>query len=85
MNIVSILQTGIETDDDKNIYNNNSNDEASCKQAIHFLICDSCHWCASSIRFNATLNCPSCDDSEVEWIPIGAHGNHNLIDLNARY
>lgn len=86
MDIVSILQTRIETDDDKNSYDNKSTYEASCKQAIHFLICDSCHWCASSIRFNAPLNCPSCNDSEVEWISISDRRNPKFDhDLNARY
>ena len=73
MDIVSILQTSIEIDQDKNGYNNNNNDgtyENSCEQGIYFLICDSCHWCASCFRLNGPLRCPSCDDSKVERIPI---------------
>jgi rubrerythrin len=87
VDIVSILQTGIEIEDDKNRYNSNDNDsayETSCKeQAIYFLICDSCHWCASCISVNAPLRCPSCDDSKVEWIPI-TNGEIHRFDYDRK-
>lgn len=87
MDIVSILQTGIEIEDDKNRYNGNDNDSAyenSCKQqAIYFLICDSCHWCASCIGLNAPLRCPSCNDGTIEWIPIDDVKSHKFdLDPN---
>ena len=73
MDIVSIIQTGVEIYQDKNEYNNNNKDSTydnSCNQAIYFLICDSCYWCASCIRLNGLLRCPSCDVRKVERIPI---------------
>ena len=84
MDIVSILQTRIEIDQDRNRYNyNNNNDstyENSCKQAIFFLICGSCHWCASCIGLNAPLRCPSCDNCKIERIPI-ADGEIQRFDV----
>ena len=83
MDIVSILGTRIEIDQDRNRYNHNNNDstyENSCKQAIYFLICDSCHWCASCIGLNAPLRCPSCDDSKIERTPI-ADGEIQRFDV----
>ena len=81
MDIVSILETGIEINEDKNRYDNNYNEstyENSCKQAIYFLICDSCHWCASCIGLNAPLRCPSCNDGTIEWIPIDDVKSHKF-------
>src|SRR5919198_3827962 len=54
-------------------YQNNNN---ACKgKEIHFLICESCFWCAS--RLNriedeaiSTTKCPSCSNNKVESIPI---------------
>lgn len=90
MDIVNILQTGIEIDDNKNRYNNTNNDstyETSCEQqTIYFLICDSCHWCASSIRLIAPLRCPSCNDGKVDWIPIADGQIHRFdYDRNPGY
>lgn len=86
MDIVSILQTGKEIDEDKNGYNNNNNDstcENSCKQAIYFLTCDSCYWCATCIRLNPPLRCPSCDNCKIERIPI-ADGEIHRFDYDRK-
>jgi hypothetical protein len=86
VDIVSIVGTRIEIDQDRNRYNYNNNDstyENSCKQAIYFLICGSCDWCASCIGLNAPLRCPSCDDSKVERISI-AHGEIQRFDVIVR-
>ena len=64
MDIVSILQTSVEKDEDTNIYNNGSKE--SYRQPLHFLICDSCFWCASCIRLDALdVKCPSCNGNKV--------------------
>ena len=69
VDIVSILQTSIEKDEDTNSYNDVSKE--SCRQALHFLICDSCFWCASCIRLDALdVKCPSCNGNNVEWMRI---------------
>jgi hypothetical protein len=68
--IVSVLQI-IEKDENKNSTNSSSNNKTPYKQAIHFLICDSCFWCASCIRLDVSVaKCPSCNDNKVEWMPI---------------
>ena len=40
----------------------------------HFLLCESCFWCASSIYINSSMNfiCPVCNNNntKVESIPI---------------
>jgi hypothetical protein len=49
------------------------------EKEIHFLICESCFWCASLLRSNDNNNnnnttitkyCPSCNNNRVESIPI---------------
>jgi hypothetical protein len=71
LDIVSVLQTIIEKDENKNSTNNSSNNKTPYKQAIHFLICDSCFWYASCIRLDVSVaRCPSCNDNKVEWMPI---------------
>ena len=70
MAIVSVIQSIIGKDENKKNANS-SNNKAPYKQAIHFLICDSCFWCASCIRLDVTVaNCPSCNDGKLEWMPI---------------
>jgi hypothetical protein len=56
-------------------YQNNNNNTRKAKE-IHFLICESCFWCAS--RLNriedeaiSTTKCPSCNNNtRVESMPI---------------
>ena len=57
------------------IYLNNNNNNTCKGKEIHFLICQSCFWCASrlnSIEDEAisTSKCPSCSNNRVESIPI---------------
>ena len=80
LDIVSVLQTIIEKDENKNSTNNSSNNKTPYKQAIHFLICDSCYWCASCIKLDVSVaRCPSCNDNKVEWMPIMKTKFTNLI------
>jgi hypothetical protein len=41
---------------------------------IHFLLCESCYWCASqSINCNISdriIGCPSCNSSKIESMPV---------------
>jgi hypothetical protein len=87
VDIVSILQTSVEKDEDTNIYNNGSKE--SYRQPLHFLICDSCFWCASCIRLDALdVKCPSCNGNKVEWMPINDGEIHKVYyyrkDLRVR-
>jgi predicted Zn-ribbon and HTH transcriptional regulator len=78
--IVRIFQTQFEKDENKNSNNNISN-ETSYKQAIRFLICDSCFWCASCIRLDPPVRCPSCNCNKIEWMPI-ADGKIHKFDYD---
>ena len=74
MSLVNILQTSIESRQNKNgedNKNNSSNKTTYYKQVIHFLICHSCFWCASYSRLDVSfVKCPSCSDDKLEWMPI---------------
>src|SRR5262245_37740390 len=38
---------------------------------IHFLICQSCFWCASYFNYAEVISrCPTCDSNNVESLPI---------------
>ena len=58
---------------------------------IHFLICQSCFWCASLLRSNdnnnnyntSTKHCPSCSNKRVESIPISYNEVHKF-DYNPK-
>jgi hypothetical protein len=50
---------------------------------IHFLICESCLWCASSLYFNNTdttiTKCPICNSSrKLDPIPICDNENYSF-------
>ena len=79
MNFVSILQVKKIENEDKNSKNNYfSGNETSDKRLLHFLICDSCFWCASCIRTDASsIKCPSCN-CIVESMPISGGQNSKL-------
>jgi hypothetical protein len=50
-----------------NHYNTNTSKQ------IHFLLCESCLWCASYLRENggSTISkCPACNSGRIESIPI---------------
>jgi len=55
LDIVSVLQTIKETDENKNNTNNSSNNKTPYKRVIHFLIFDSCFWCASCIKVDVSV------------------------------
>jgi rubrerythrin len=46
--------------------------ETITKQKKHFLLCESCFWCASSICKDGSMNriCPVCNHIKVQSIPI---------------
>jgi hypothetical protein len=39
---------------------------------IHFLLCESCFWCASCLNVakRTVTKCPSCSDARLESMPI---------------
>ena len=60
------LQTGL---------NNNNHDVKGNKELskqIHFMICESCFWCASymSSKSISIAKCPNCYNNRIEWMPI---------------
>jgi hypothetical protein len=85
VNFVSILQIKKIENEDKNSRNNYfSGGETSDKRLLHFLICDSCFWCASYIRRDdSTIKCPSCN-CVVESMPISRGQNSKLGDDSTR-
>ena len=85
MNFVSILQIKKIENEDKNSRNNYfSGSETSDKRLLHFLICDSCFWCASYIRRgDFTIKCPSCN-CIVESMPISRGQNSKLGNDSTR-
>jgi hypothetical protein len=55
--------------------NNNhqdGNDQKGNSRQIHFLLCESCFWCASylSLKNVSVAKCPICYSNKIEWIPI---------------
>ena len=38
---------------------------------IHFLLCQSCFWCASYYNYSEVVTrCPTCDSNSIESLPI---------------
>jgi hypothetical protein len=37
---------------------------------IHFMICESCFWCASRIDDHAISECPTCNTCMVKSMPV---------------
>ena len=85
VNFVSILQIKkIENEDNNSRNNYFSGNETSDKRLLHFLICNSCFWCASYIRRDASaIKCPSCN-CKVESMPISRGQNSKLGDDSTR-
>ena len=55
--------------------NNNGHDRDNKKELsrqIHFLLCESCFWCASDISSKniSIAKCPNCYSNKIEWMPI---------------
>jgi hypothetical protein len=46
-------------------------DKIKLLRQIHFLLCNTCYWCASDIGSKSKFTrCPSCNSVEVESMPI---------------
>jgi hypothetical protein len=46
-------------------------DKIKLPMSIHFLLCNTCYWCASDIGSKSKCTkCPSCTGVEVESMPI---------------
>jgi hypothetical protein len=46
-------------------------DKIKLPRQIHFLLCNTCYWCASAIGSESMFTeCPSCNSVEVESMPI---------------
>jgi hypothetical protein len=45
----------------------------------NFLLCESCHWCATSFtNFMFPNTCPLCSNNHIESMPISAHESYRL-------
>ena len=60
--------------------NNNGDDKKELSKQIHFLLCESCFWCASylSSKSVSVAKCPNCHDNKIRWMPIS---NINIYKL----
>ena len=47
-------------------------DKKENSRQIHFLLCESCFWCASylSAKSVSVAKCPICYSNKMEWMPI---------------
>ena len=46
-------------------------DKIKLPSQIHFLLCNTCYWCASDIGSKSKFTkCPSCDSVEFESMPL---------------
>lgn len=69
MSLFSIF--GLQT----RLNNNNhhdSDDKKENSRRIHFLLCESCFWCASylSAKTASVAKCPICYSNKIQWMPI---------------
>ena len=57
---------------DEHITSSNNNKNTKVAKQIHFLLCESCFWCASCLNVGkrTVTNCPSCIDVRLESMPI---------------
>ncbi len=50
--------------------------------SIHFLLCESCFWCASRSNncntYNIINECPSCKSNQIEFMPISHNEVYNF-------
>jgi hypothetical protein len=59
---------GLDNNDD-----NNGNDKKQHSKQIHFLLCESCFWCATSYlspKSVSVAKCPNCYNNKIKWMPI---------------
>jgi hypothetical protein len=55
---------------------------AKLTKVRYFLICESCLWCASYFKNQATFTkCPLCHNGKIDWMPIG-EDEHFLFDYS---
>ena len=63
-----------KTDNDNNNKNNrhDRDNKIGLSRQIHFLLCESCFWCASYISSKnfSIAKCPNCYSNKIEWMPI---------------
>jgi hypothetical protein len=45
-------------------------DKIKLPRHIHFLLCNTCYWCADIGSESMFTECPSCNSVEVESMPI---------------
>ena len=46
----------------------------------NFLICKSCHWCATCFtNLTSAATCPSCGYNEIESMPVSAYESYRLV------
>jgi predicted RNA-binding Zn-ribbon protein involved in translation (DUF1610 family) len=52
--------------------NQDCNDKKELSKQIHFLLCESCFWCASylSSKSVSVVKCPNCYNNKIERLPI---------------
>jgi hypothetical protein len=79
--VIMFNTSGLET----RLVNNNNNhgrdDKKELSKQIHFLLCESCFWCASYISSKSIsiAKCPNChSNNKIKWMPIS---NINLSKL----
>jgi hypothetical protein len=60
------------TFDEHTTNSNNNNTATKVAKQIHFLLCESCFWCASCLNVDkrTVTNCPSCIEVRLESMPI---------------
>jgi hypothetical protein len=45
----------------------------------YFLLCASCHWCASSFRYSELFSeCLQCNKGKIDTMPIGEDETYNF-------
>ncbi|MFL6379248.1 MAG: hypothetical protein ACJ72R_17560 [Nitrososphaeraceae archaeon] len=82
---ISGLQTRL------NNSNHDGDDKKELSKRIHFLLCESCFWCASYISSKSVsvAKCPNCNNNKIEWMPISkvdvdklSHSPKGAIELH---
>ena len=66
--LIMFNAAGIDNND-----NNNGDDRKELYKQIHFLLCESCFWCATSYLSSKNVSiakCPNCYDNKIKWMPI---------------
>jgi hypothetical protein len=58
---------------DNNNDNNNGDDKKEHFKQRHFLLCESCFWCATSYLSSKSVSiakCPNCYNNKIKWMPV---------------